>query len=173
MARSFDLKRIAVALFAAALACSLLLTGCSQQLGLSSSSEQEESGPTSRSFMTQMNQAADGLAEKMASFSEAVARQDLVSMKVQVDAIGSAISQMSSIEAPEELADLRQKYVDACTQLDGALSSYLGLYMEIDSATTRYPFDYDTYADRIAQVQSQYDAAVQALKNADESASEM
>lgn len=172
MSLSFDLKRAAVAFIAAAFACSLALTGCSQQLAQQSSAE-EESGPTSRSFMADMNEAADDLSEKMQAFTDAVAREDLVSMKVQADAAFAVIDQMGQIEAPDEVSDLKQRYVDGCTQLKEALSGYIDLYSEIDAATTRNPFDYDGYADRLAQIQSQYDAGVQALEDADKAATEM
>ncbi len=169
---SREIKRTIALVLTAALACCMILGGCSQQMG-AQSSEQEESGPTSRSYMADMNEASDALKEKMASFSDAVAREDLVSMRVQADGITSVIDQMSQMEAPDELSDLKQKYVDACTQLKDALIAYIDLYAEIDSSTVRNPFDYDGYADRIGAIQAQYDAAVQALQDADKSATEM
>ena len=36
-----------------------------------------------------------------------------------------------------------------------ALNSYIDLYTEIDSATEAQPFDWSTYADRIAQIKQQ------------------
>lgn len=169
---STRIKRAAAAFMAAAFACSLMLTGCTQPLA-SQSSEQEETGPTSRSFMAQMNEASDDLSEKMASFSDAVSREDLVSMKLQADAAYAVVDQMAAIEVPEELADLKQRYVDGCTQLKDVLSGYVDLYSEIEASTTRNPFDYDDYPDRIAALQASYDAAVQALEDADKSATEM
>ena len=169
---STRIKRAAAAFVAAAFACSLMLTGCTQPLG-QASTEQEEAGPTSRSFMAQMNETSNLLSEKMASFADAVSREELVSMKLQADAAFGVISQMEAIEAPEELADLKQQYVNGCTQLKDVLSGYLDLYSEIEASTTRNPFDYDGYPDRIAGLQASYDAAVQALESADKSAAEM
>lgn len=171
MPLAYILKRALAPLCAMVLIC-FAATGCSQQMVQQSATE-EETGPTSRTFMAQMNEAADTLQEKMDAFTDAASRQDLVSMKVQADAAAAVIDQMSAIEAPDELTDLRQKYVDGCTQLKDVLAGYLDLYTEIDSSTTRNPFDYDEYPDRLAQLQSQYDAAVQALKDADTSATEM
>ncbi len=83
------------------------------------------------------------------------------------------INRISEIEAPEELGELKQKYVDGANQLKDAMSSYIDLYTEIDTATTRDPFDYDTYNDRISQIQAAYDAGIQTIKDADQSATEM
>lgn len=164
--------RIGAVILAVALICSIVLTGCSQQLAQSATNE-EESGPTSRSFMAAMNEAADDLKEKMAAFTDAVAREDMVSMRVQSDAAFAVIDQMAAIEAPEELTELRQRYVDGCTQLKDVLTGYLDLYQEVDSSTYYDPFDYDAYPDRIAELQGRYDAAVQALEDADKAATEM
>ncbi len=165
------IKRILPIAALGALICCAALAGCAQPAA--SSSAEEEAGPTSRSYMADMNQAVDDLKEKMASFTDAVAREDAVSMRVQADSAFAVVDQISEIEAPEELGELKQKYVDACYQLKDALNGYLALYTEIDTATTRNPFAYDTYADRIAALQEQYDAAVQALEDADKSATEM
>lgn len=166
------IQRFLAAALTAAFTCCFVLTGCSQQLVPQPEAE-EEAAPTSRTFMAQMNETADTLQEKMVAFTDAVARQDLVSMRVQADAAYAIIDEMSAIEAPDELKELQQKYVDGCTQLKDTLNGYMDLYTEIDSSTTRNPFDYDEYPDRMAQLQSQYDAAVQALQDADQSATEM
>lgn len=171
MSVAHTMKRALGPLFIMLLVC-FVATGCSQQLGQQAETE-EETGPTSRTFMAQMNESADALQGTMDAFTDATSRQDLVSMKMQADAAAALIEQMGSIEAPDELTDLRQKYVDGCTQLKDVLAGYLDLYTEIDSSTTRNPFDYDSYSDRLAQLQSQYDAAVQALEDADKSATEM
>ncbi len=165
-------KRILAAVFAAALMGCLMLTGCAQTQS-QQPANQEEAGPTSQSFMSDMNMASAKLQEKMDGFADAVSREDLVSMQMQADAAYGAIDDMAAVEAPEELSDLKQRYVDACGQLKEALSQYVALYQEIKTATTRAPFDYSTYADRIAQVQTAYDAGLQALKDADQAASEM
>lgn len=94
-------------------------------------------------------------------------------MQTQADAAFAVISQISELECPEELNDLKQSYVDGCTQLKDALSAYLQLFMEIDAATDAHPFNYDGYADRVAQIQQTYDEAVQKLQDADNAATEM
>ena len=101
---STRIKRAAAAFVAAAFACSLMLTGCTQPLG-QASTEQEEAGPTSRSFMAQMNETSNLLSEKMASFADAVSREDLVSMNHHADAAIGVKRHMEAIEAPEEQAD--------------------------------------------------------------------
>lgn len=170
---AYRFARMLAAALAAAFVCNFALTGCSQSMFPAEPASEEDAGPTSRSFMASMNEAADTLQEKMGAFTDAVARQDLVSMRVQADAAYAIIDDMAAIEAPDELKDLQQKYIDGCGELKNALNGFMELYTEIDSATTRNPFDYSTYADRMAQLQGQYDAAVQALQEADQSATEM
>lgn len=170
-----SIARSVKATLAAVLLCLVscfALAGCSQQF-LPESAAEEEEGPTSRTFMAQMNDASEQLQEKMATFTDAVAREDLVSMRVSIDATQGTIDEMSGLEAPEELKELQQKYVDGCTQLKDVLQGYLDLYSEIEASTVRNPFDYDGYPERLAQLQASYDEAVQALQDADESASQM
>lgn len=157
-----------VAVFAGCLA----LAGCTQPLDAQSSSQAEEA-PTSRSFMANVNEASAELSDRMSAFTDAVSREDLVSMQTQADAAFAIIDQISQLECPEELNDLKQRYVDGCTQLKDSLNAYLQLYLEMDTASAREPFDYGSYADRIAQVQQTYDDAVQTLQDADSAATEM
>lgn len=173
MPKAQRILRTFAAALAAAFVCCFVLAGCSQQIFPAQQQAEEEAGPTSRSFMADMNTAADSLQEKMASFADAVARQDLVSMRVQADAAYALIDEMAALEAPDELKDLQQQYVDGCNQLKDALNGFMDLYAEIDASTTRNPFDYSSYAERISALQLQYDAAVQALQAADQSATEM
>ncbi|MCI9130171.1 MAG: hypothetical protein HFJ65_07710 [Eggerthellaceae bacterium] len=164
------MKRTSYIAAAALLALALGLVGCANQ---QAQEPAEEEQTTSRSFMADMNQAAADLSEKMTAFTDAVAREDLVSMQTQADSAYAVINRISEIEAPEELGELKQKYVDGANQLKDAMSSYIDLYTEIDTATTRDPFDYDTYNDRISQIQAAYDAGIQTIKDADQSATEM
>ena len=53
-----------------------------------------------------------------------------------------------------------------------ALNSYIDLYTEIDSATEAQPFDWSTYADRVAQIKQQYDDGIGKLQSGDNKASE-
>ncbi len=165
------IKPVILVALGAALAGCLALTGCGQPLEQQSSAEEE--AVTSRSFMANVNEACVQLNEKMTSFTDAVAREDLVSMQTQADSAFAIIDQISELECPEELNDLKQSYVDGCTQLKDALSAYLQLFMEIDAASNGGTFNYDGYADRVAQIQQTYDEAVQKLKDADNAATEM
>lgn len=172
MSSTYSVKHLFLVILAAALSACFMLTGCAPSQSMQAVN-QEAAGPTSQSFMSDMNAVSADLQEKMDGFADAVSREDLVSMQMQADAAYAVIDQMAAIEAPEELNDLKQRYVDACGQLKEALTQYVTLYQEIKTATTRNPFDYDSYADRIAQVQDTYNAGVQALQDADQAASEM
>ena len=76
-----------------ALAGCLTLTGCGQPLEQQSSAEEE--AVTSRSFMANVNEACVQLNEKMTSFTDAVAREDLVSRPRLIALLPSSIRYLS------------------------------------------------------------------------------
>lgn len=49
----------------------------------------------------------------------------------------------------------------------------MDLYTEIDSATDQQPFDYSTYEQRLASIQSAYDTGLQALRAGDQKVTEL
>lgn len=155
----------------------LLLGGCSKLevpgFSPSGNTEKQQEGEQARSFMMKINQLTSQLKDKMALFTEAVTRNDLVSMKTHIQAIDETITQINNLEAPQELADVKSKYSEGCSQLKTALSDFVNLYSDIDTATAKSPFDFGSYASRLAQVQDLYDKAVSALQAADEAATKL
>lgn len=158
------LARVAVLACVAALACGLL-AGC-----MSPNTGATDQQQANRTYMTQVNQTMEDLQERLASFDEAVAAGNAVNMRTQADKAFATIDELSAIETPDAMKDLQTSYVDGCTSLKDALSAYIDLYTEIDSATDEHPFDYGTYADRVKAVQDKYDEGIDKLKAADEEA---
>ena len=109
---------------------------------------------------------------ELASFTDAVSRGDVVGMRTQADNAFKSIDDLNKLEAPEDLKDIQQAYVDGTGTLKEALSSYVGLYTEIDSATDEQPFDWASYDERIGEIQSQYDAGIAQLEEGDQKAAE-
>ena len=159
---------VAVALVCAGLLALFALTACSAQ-----SSAETEQQAANRGYMSSVNQKIEELSDRLSSFEDAVSRGDVVTMRTQADNAFAVIDEISALEVPEGLGDVQSGYVDGCNALKDALSSYIDLYTEIKSATDAHPFDYSTYDDRIAKIQSTYDDGIAKLKAADEKAASL
>ena len=143
------------------------LAGCT---GQTAGSEQQD---VNRQYLSQVNQVMDDLETSLASFTDAVSRNDVVGMQTQAENALSKLDSLDSIEAPEELSEVQQSYQDGTAQLREALSSYVALYTEISSATESQPFDWSTYDARLAEIQDKYDAGIDALEAGDKAAAEV
>ena len=143
------------------------LAGCT---GQTAGSEQQD---VNRQYLSQVNQVMDDLETSLASFTDAVSRNDVVGMQTQAENALSKLDSLDSIEAPEELSEVQQSYQDGTAQLREALSSYVALYTEISSATESQPFDWSTSDARLAEIQESYDAGIDALEAGDKAAAEV
>lgn len=143
------------------------LAGCT---GQTAADQQQDAN---RQYLSQVNQVMDDLETALASFTDAVSRNDVVGMQTQADNALAKLDSLGSIEAPDELADVQQSYQDGTSQLRDALSSYVALYTEISSATDAQPFDWSTYDARLAEIQEKYDAGIDALEAGDKAAAEV
>lgn len=159
--------RVCAVLCAAALA-GATLGGCMQQ---DTSAAQRQSA--NREYMSQVNQTMEDLQERLASFTDAVSRGDVVGMRTQADNAFKAIDDLSNLNVPDALKDIQKEYVDGTADLKDALNSYIDLYTEIDSATEEQPFDYSTYDQRIQDIKSKYDEGIGKLQSGDNKASEL
>lgn len=163
MAKIPFLRSLVVCAASAMLA--LALTGCAQQNNAQSDQQNEN-----RQYMTQVNQKMEDLNTRLASFTDAVSRGDVITMRTQADNAYKAIDDLSNLDAPDALADVKTGYVDGCNALKGALDSYIELYTEIENATDAQPFDYSTYDSRLADIQNAYNTGIDKLKAADDAA---
>lgn len=149
-----------------ACACALalaagVLAGCAAP-----SAQVDDAQQASRNYMSQVNGIMSELGDNLDSFEGAVSRGDVVNMRTQADDAFKALDSLSSLEAPDELKDVQQKYVDGTAKLREALDGYITLYTDLKSDS----FDQSTYASRLSKVQSLYDEGVELLKQADEAA---
>ena len=158
--------RVLVALFAGVLMV-FALGGCAQQ---DSAAAQQQS--QNRQYMTQVNQVMEDLKSRLDSFTDEVSRGDVVGMRAQADNAFKAIDSLGKLEVPDDLKDIQQEYVDGANGLTDALDADIDLYTEIDSATEARPFDWSTYADRVAKIKQQYDDGIGKLQSGDNKASE-
>ena len=156
----------AAAIACVSLLCVLLVAGCATTPVSTMTEEQQ----ANRNYMTQVNQKMEALSSNLENFSDAVSRKDVVSMRTQAENAFKTLDSLEAIEAPEALADVHEQYVAGTSSLRAALSDYIDLYAEIDSATEQAPFDWSTYDQRIAGIQSLYDKGLAALSAGDEAA---
>jgi hypothetical protein len=137
-----------------------VMAGCAQTNQINS--EQQ----ANRTYMSQVNEIMDQLNKELDSFVDAVSRGDIVNMRTQADNAYKTLDKLSTLEAPEALADVQECYVEGTAKMREALDAYISLYTELDAGS----FDQSTYTKRIAEVQELYDEGVVALKKGDETA---
>ena len=104
--------------------------------------------------------------------AEGQARQ-FFGCRIRGDNAFKALDSLSSQDAPDSLKDIKQQYVDGCADLETALSDYVTLYAEIDSATDTQPFDWSSYDERLAAIQSSYDSGIAKLEAGDKAAADL
>lgn len=147
----------------------LSLAGCA----VSQQPAGAEASNANSKYMAQVNQIVDELGAKLDSFEDAVSRDDVVSMRTQVDGAFAALGKLENLEAPADLKEIQEYYSDGCSSLKDALSAYVDLYTEIQSATDQQPFDYSTYDERLGEIQDAYNAGIETLKNGDQKVTEL
>lgn len=144
--------------------CASLVAGC----GSTTVSTVTEEQQANRDYMAQVNQKMESLGDDLDKFSDAVARQDIISMRTQAENAFKELDALAAVEAPEALADVHESYVSGVKNLREALSDYIDLYTEIQSATEQTPFDWSTYDQRVAAIQELYSDGLTALAHGDE-----
>lgn len=142
------------------------LCGC---MGAPSSALTEEQA-SNRQFMAQVNQTMVDFQERLDGFNDAVSAGDLVGMRTQAESAFRILDSLEKLEAPDALADVKQGYVEGCGAMRAALSDYIDLYGDMESATEADPFDWGTYDDRLAEVKQSYEDGLAKLQEADEAA---
>lgn len=154
----------------AAMGLALVLGGCvagSQQAAIG------ENVNANSKYMAEVNQAVEELSTKLGAFDDAVSRNDVVSMRTQADGAFAALDKLNNVQTPDNLKEVQEYYSDGCNSLKEALSAYVDLYTEIESATAQQPFDYSTYDQRLAAIQETYNTGIEALKAGDQKVTEL
>lgn len=146
-----------------------LLGGCATQASTAASTAQSEN----RAYMNDVNQIMEKLQSRLGSFTDAVSRGDVVTMRTQADNAFKALDQLDELDAPDALDDVEKAYEEGSADLKEALNDYIDLYTEIQSATDDSPFDWSSYDQRIADIKSLYDNGIEALESGDEEAAKL
>jgi len=158
-----------LALAGIALVMALTLASC---MGFSDNSEEDQQ-TASRQYMSQINQILDDLNAELGSFGEAVAQDDVVTMRKLSENARTSIEAMEKLTPPEDLQSTHEGYIKGCQKLQEALSDYISLYTEVEKATEEKPFDFDSYDDRIKTIQDKYNEGIKTLEETDAEVSEL
>ena len=160
MNRMLAVRFGSVACVVALLCC--MLAGCANQ----SMNAATESQQANRAYMSQVNEIMVSLDNGLDLFVDAVSRGDIVDMRLQADNAYRALDKLDALEAPDELADVQEKYQSGTKKLRDALDSYITLYTD----ATDDSFDWSTYDDRRREIQDLYDEGIDDLEDADKTA---
>lgn len=152
-----------------ATACALVvalfvMAGCTS----AQPNEQQEQQDANRSYMSEVNQCMESVGTRLSGFTDAVSRGDVVAMRTQADAAFAELDKLNEIDAPDALDDVQQSYVDGTAKLKEALSAYVDLYTEVDSAGD--DFDWSSYDTRLADIKAKYDEGIALLQDGDSAA---
>lgn len=151
-----------VALLASACVLAFALAACAPLSGQGDETAQAKSA--NRQYIAQLNHQMADLQQIMDDFQVAVSQQDTVAMQTQIDKAGQLVSDIDSSNPTDQLSDVKGRYVDALTTLNGAMKDYASLYEGVQSGTVSS----DDLASRLSDVQSAYDDGVSKLKDADD-----
>ena len=153
-----------MALVCAAALGTVALGGCASGASTTATAEQQ----ANRAYMSQVNETMVELDESLDQFVSAVSRGDVVNMRTQADEAYKVLDELTDIEAPEGMKEIRDNYVNGTAKLREALDAYITLYS--DTAKSSSNTSADAYNKRISEIQATYDEGVELLKTADESA---
>ena len=137
-----------------------VLAGCTSPGASSATAAQQ----ANRAYMSQVNETMVELDENLAPFVAAVSRGDVVNMRTQADNAYKTLDKLAGIEAPEDLKEVHDCYVNGTGKLRQALDGYIDLYTEMSKSS----LDSTTYNKRIAEIQALYDEGVALLQKGDE-----
>lgn len=154
--------RILVAI-ALCFTCLTLLVGCS------AANEKDDAQAKNRQYMSSVSQIMETLNTNMEEFALAVKDGEVISLSSQLAAVDQCVSDLNALEVPDAMTDIQKSYVKGATEMQTALSDYVKLYEDV-KAPQKGSYDYSDYKSRLADIQSHYDAGIEALKKADEAA---
>ncbi len=135
-------------------------------VGCVSGNGQVDEQTKNRQYMSSVNTIMETLNTNMEQFATAVKDDEVVSLSSQLSAVDQCVSDLEALEVPDAMGDIQSQYVNGAKELQAALASYVQLYEDV-KAPQSGSYDYSDYDSRIADIQSHYNAGIQALQDAD------
>ena len=167
------MKRTKLAAILSIVCAGVLMAGVLGGCAGTATTEEEEAQQANRDYMSQVNSIMEELDEELESFTDAVSRDDVVGMSTQADNAYKVLDELEDLEVPEGLEEIQEDYLAGADSLEQALDAYVELYTEIDAAEDDEDFDWSSYEDRLAEVQTLYDEGIAQFEAADTAAAEM
>ncbi len=134
--------------------------------GCVSDNSQADAQTQNRQYMSSVNTIMETLDTNMESFATAVKDDEVVSLSSQLSAVDQCISDLEALDVPDAMGDIQTQYVNGAKELQTALAAYVQLYEDV-KAPQSGSYDYSDYESRMADIQSHYNAGIQALQDAD------
>ena len=159
------MKILRVRTFLAAVLCAVALGAALLGCTSPSSTSANESQQANRTYMSQVNETMVELGEALDQFVDAVSRGDVVNMRTQADNAYRVLDKLAGIEAPDDLKDVRDCYVEGTGKLRKALDGYIELYAETAKSEEADSAEFNA---RIAELQALYDEGIAALQKGDQ-----
>ena len=152
--------RIILAL-TACVACLVMLVGCMPM----NTQAVTDSTTQNRQYMASVSTIMGTLEGNLEDFSAAIQSGDSVSAASKAKAVDKAVADLKALEVPEGMQEIHDQYVTAAEELQTAFNGYVSLYEKVQSSGSASGYDSE-----LAEIQSHYDAGIEALKAADEAA---
>lgn len=140
------------------------LAGCGSETVSGSSSSSSDSASANRSYMSSANTIIEELQDNLNDFSDAVAEDDLVSMKAAMKKADKSIAKFEKLQPPDDLKSVHEEYTKGCDELKEALSEYVDLY----SDQQKSKLSDSEYSKRLKSIQKKYNSGIKHLKAGDE-----
>lgn len=157
------MKRFAIAFVCMACCFAMMfsLVGCGQK------NAEADAAAANRAYMSQLNTSMDDLNTKLGKFNEAVAQNDMITMRTVAKKVLADVEAIEAIEAPKDLKDLAAKYTEGLDGLGGALTAYVEIVADVEAGKTA------GIQQRIDAAQKAYNTGIAALQEADAAAAKL
>lgn len=142
----------------AALLCALCLAAL---MGCGGSASDAEAAANNRAYLSQANTAMMQVNADLASFAEAAAAGDVVTMEQTSNAAMRDMQAFEGLTPPESMAAIHDEYAAGCESLRGALQAYVQLYRDSPN------LDEGAFNERATAIQQQYDEGLARIQQGD------
>lgn len=144
--------------------CAILLCGCALvgalATGCTSTQATTSTVTPARTYITTVHQVYSQIDAQMDAVQTACAASDKEAVFTALNAVDKKVKELEAVETPSGLEELQAKYVSATKSLATTVRSYADYRLNGGSSTS-------DASDKLAQIQKDYAAGIEALKDAD------